>query len=177
MDVFFEDGISSIADSALFEKIRHMDRIVIPKHRDITLADKSNLEGKAGFSDYTTTLFGNDFNKYELLDGNDKSMALAMYEEITHNTINKFGPFYYDGISICNRTLFSKQMILFNTQYNKNGEKNYYHLSTDLLQDPEGTMALIKEKYIFIGCNYISTNTFYFDESDRCFARNSRSLD
>ena len=151
MDVFFEDGISSNADSVLFAKISSMDRIVIPKHRDATLAGDSKLEEKSSFSDYTTTLLGNDFNKYELLDGEEKSMALTMYEDITGNTIDKYGPFYFDSYSICNRTLFSKQMILFNTPYDKNGEKNYYHLTTDLLQDPEGTQALIKGKYIFVG--------------------------
>jgi hypothetical protein len=151
MDIFFEDGISSSADSALFAKISAMDRIVIPKHRDATLAGDSKLEEKSSFSDYTTTLLGNDFNKYELLDGEEKSMALTMYEDITGNTIDKYGPFYFDSYSICNRTLFSKQMILFNTPYDKNGEKNYYHLTTDLLQDPEGTQALIKGKYIFVG--------------------------
>lgn len=151
MDIFFEDGISSNADSALFAKISAMDRIVIPKHRDATLAGDSKLEEKSSFSDYTTTLLGNDFNKYELLDGEEKSMALTMYEDITGNTIDKYGPFYFDSYSICNRTLFSKQMILFNTPYDKNGEKNYYHLTTDLLQDPEGTQALIKGKYIFVG--------------------------
>lgn len=151
LDVFFEDGISSNADSSLFDKINKMGRIVIPTHRDTTLANDSLLKKKSSFSDYTTTLFGNDFNKYELLDGDEKSMVLTMYEEITGNTINKFGPLYYDGYRICNRTLFSKQTILFNTPYNKNGEKNYYHLTTDLLQDPEGTQALVKGKYIFIG--------------------------
>ena len=151
MDVFFEEGISSNADSVLFAKISSMDRIVIPKHRDTTLAGDSKLEEKSSFSDYTTTLLGNDFNKYELLDGEEKSMALTMYEDITGNTIDKYGPFYFDSYSICNRTLFSKQMILFNTPYDKNGEKNYYHLTTDLLQDPEGTQALIKGKYIFVG--------------------------
>lgn len=151
MDIFFEDGISSNVDSALFSKISSMDRIVIPKHRDATLAGDSKLEEKSSFSDYTTTLFGNDFNKYELLDGKEKSMALTVYEDITGNTINEIGPFYFDGYNICNRTLFSKQMILFNTPYDKNGEKNYYHLTTDLLQDPEGAQALVKGKYIFVG--------------------------
>ena len=151
MDIFFEEGISSPADSALFARISKMDRIVIPKHRDATLAGDSTLESKSSFSDYTTTLLGNDFNKYELLDGEDKSMALTMYEDITGNTITKLGPFYFDGQSICNRTIFSKQMILFNSPYDKNGEKNYYHLTTDLLQDPEGAQALMKGKYIFVG--------------------------
>ena len=151
MDVFFEDGISSETDSALFAKICSMNRIVIPKHRDATLAGDSKLEEKSSFSDYTTTLFGNDFNKYELLDGEEKSMALTMYENVTGNAIDKIGPFYYDGYSLCNRTLFSKQMILFNTPYDKYGEKNYYHLTTDLLQDPEGAQALMKDKYIFVG--------------------------
>ena len=128
-----------------------MERIVIPTHRDASLANDSLLKNKSSFSDYTTTLFGNDFNKYELLDGDQKSMVLTMYEETTGNTIKKFGPLYFDGYSICNRTLFSKQTILFNTPYNKNGEKNYYHLTTDLLQDPEGTQALVKGKYIFVG--------------------------
>ncbi len=151
LDVFFEDGISSDADSSLFDRISKMERIVIPEHRDASLVNDSLLIKKSSFSDYTTTLFGNNFNKYELLDGENKSMVLTMYEETTGNTIRKFGPFYYDGYSICNRTLFSKQTILFNTPYNKNGEKNYYHLTTDLLQDPEGTQALVKGKYIFVG--------------------------
>ena len=151
MDVFFEEGVTSNADSALFAKISSMNRIVIPKHRDATLAGDSMLEGKSSFSDYTTTLLGNDFNKYELLDGEEKSMALTMYEDVTGNAIDKLGPFYFDGYSLCNRTLFSKQMILFNTPYDKNGEKNYYHLTTDLLQDPEGAQALMKGKYIFVG--------------------------
>lgn len=151
VDVFFKDGIVSSADSALFAQISRMERIVIPKHRDTSLAGDSQLDAKSCFSDYTTTLFGNDFNKYELLDRGEKSMALAMYENTTGNSIVSKGPFYFDGTSLCNRTLFSKQIILFNTPYDKNGEKNYYHLSTDILQDPEGALELVKGKYIFMG--------------------------
>ena len=151
IDVFFKEGISSPIDSAFFTLINKMDRIVIPKHRDAMLAGDSLLDGKSCFSDYTTTLFGNDFNKYELLDGEEKSIALTMYEKTTGNKIFNLGPFYFDGLRLCNRTIFPKQVILISTPYDQNGEKNYYHLSTDLLQDPEGTLELIKGKYIFMG--------------------------
>lgn len=151
LDVFFEEGMNSNADSALFTKISTMDRIAIANYRDATLVRGYNLEEKSRFSDYTITLLDNDFNKYELLDGNNQSVALTMYEETTGNTIKHLGPFYYDGNHICNRTLFSKQAIAFNSPYNRNGEKNYYNLSTDLLEDPENVHTLTKGKYIFVG--------------------------
>lgn len=151
MDIFFNEEYTTQVDSLLFSQICKMDKIVIPKLRSKKLANASALDEKAGYSDYTTSLFGEGFNKYELIVGNEKSMVLAMYEDITGKSIVKKGPFYFDGLCLCNRTLFSKQQILFNSPYDKDGIKNYYHLTQDILEDPEGSMALFKGKYIFVG--------------------------
>ena len=63
LDVFFEEGYESEYDSSLFSTIASMDRVVIPRHTNGTLAD-SSLEQKAAYADYKTTLKEDNITKY-----------------------------------------------------------------------------------------------------------------
>ena len=55
LDVFFESGYATDADSALFSRITGMDRIVIPKHTDGILWSDV-LEAKSAYADYATSI-------------------------------------------------------------------------------------------------------------------------
>ena len=154
IDVFFADGIESPSDSALFNKIASMPRVVIPRHRDAKLAHDSLLHNKAYISDYIVTNTSSGFGKYELIAEGDTSIALHMYKELTGHDVKKKGLlFYFDNGRLCNSTLFSRQAINFSSPYNADGEKNFYNLSADLLMDTEDllTTPLLKNKYIFVG--------------------------
>lgn len=154
IDVFFADGIETPSDSALFNKIASMPRVVIPRHRDAKLAQDELLHSKAYISDYTVTNTSSGFGKYELIAEGDTSVALHMYKELTGHDIKKKGHlFYFDDGRLCNSTLFSRQYINFSSPYNADGEKNYYNLTADLLFDPDDllTTPLLKDKYIFVG--------------------------
>ena len=50
MDVFFEEGMETEYDSALFSTIKSMDRLVIPKHKGSNMVD-STLYQKASNAD------------------------------------------------------------------------------------------------------------------------------
>ena len=152
LDVFFEEGYDSPSDSALFNKISSMPRVVIPRHRDAKLAAKDLLMPKSYISDYTITNTNKGFGKYELIAEGDTSVALHMYKELTGHDIKKRFIFYFDNGRLCNSTLFSRQSINFDAPYNADGEKNYYNLNADLLCDSELVGGdLLKDKYIIIG--------------------------
>ena len=155
LDVFFEEGYDSPSDSALFNKISSMPRVVIPRHRDAKLAAKDLLMPKSYISDYTITNTNKGFGKYELIAEGDTSVALHMYKELTGHDIKKRFIFYFDNGRLCNSTLFSRQSINFDAPYNADGEKNYYNLNADLLCDSielvEVEDARLKDKYIIIG--------------------------
>lgn len=157
LDVFFEEGYDSPSDSALFNKISSMPRVVIPRHRDAKLAAKDLLMPKAYISDYTITNTNEGFGKYELIAEGDTSVALHMYKELTGHDIKKRFIFYFDNGKLCNSTLFSRQSINFDSPYNDNadGVNNYYNLNADLLLLHDSielaNSKLLKDKYIIIG--------------------------
>ena len=153
LDVFFDEGLCTEDDSLLFAKIASMERIVIPSTRDGVLVTDEGLQKKAALSDYTTTFFSGGYHKFELESNGNISIPYRMYKDVTGEEITHRGIFYYSSGQLCNRTLFSRAFITPDGMYDKNGNRNYYNLGSDLLSDEESLSRdnLLKEKYIFIG--------------------------
>ena len=95
LDIFFDKNISTPEDSSLYKLIASMQRIVIPYPEASSLADTC-LINKAGYAQYTTAIWENDFVKYPFLTNGKESVALKMYKELTGRTITKHGLLYTD---------------------------------------------------------------------------------
>lgn len=100
LDVNFEKGYISKSDSALFNLIAEMDRIVIPRHEGKYLQD-DRLYSKAANSDYTVTKEETNFVRFQFIHDSIKSIPLKMYNDINKKDIHKWGPFYFSGNWLC----------------------------------------------------------------------------
>lgn len=152
LDVRFEKGLDSEADSALFAKIKNMKRIVVANHLDVELAD-SCLSAKAAISDYASTIVATNFARYKFLHAKQPSLPLFAYNDLTGRTITKHGLLYSCDRSLCYNSLFLKFPYNGFSEYSRNGEKSYYNMGCDLLANYSGQdlSTLAKNKLVFIG--------------------------
>ena len=153
MDVFFEEGMVTEYDSALFNTIVSMDRIVIPKHKGVNMCD-SILNQKAANADYATT-----WQAYQYLHDDDESVALKIYQDRFGSDIKKHwgGLWYTDNGRLCqNSATLLLPIRIMGSLLDEEGqvrERNYIYLSADLL-DLDEVMPVseqIDDKLIVIG--------------------------
>lgn len=157
LDVIFEQGIESPYDSALFRKIASMPRIVIPVHEDTPLQD-SILYVKAANADYTVTCEETNFARFQFIHNGIKSMPLRMYEDISDNSISKWGILYFSHHWLCRNGITLKMPIKMSNLTEETGDMkkcNVLNLGVDLLaMDTIAPIAdEIKDKIVIIG-NY-----------------------
>ncbi len=137
MDVFFEHNIKSPQDSALFATIRKMNRIVIANHTDSHLSD-SLLKKKSAYADYTVTWKVTKFSHFQFTrDGDEPTMPLRIYEDLTGKTIKRWGPFYYSDGRLCKNAITLNIPIRVAEDYSLETpnilEKRYEFLGADIL--------------------------------------------
>jgi hypothetical protein len=162
MDVCFEEGLETEADSALFHTIASMDRIVIPEHKGVPLADKI-LYTKTANADYAVTWQQLTFAHYQFLhDDSIPSVALRIYADRNHREGNAITPhwgglWYSDNGRLCQNgaTLFMNIRIngsLLDAE-GQELERNYIYLGADLLDLNEviPIKEQIKDKILVIG--------------------------
>lgn len=158
MDVFFEEGMVTEYDSALFNTIVSMDRIVIPKHKGVNMCD-SILNQKAANADYATTWQALTFSRYQYLHDDDESVALKIYQDRFGSDIKKHwgGLWYTDNGRLCqNSATLLLPVRITGSLLDEEGqvrERNYIYLSADLL-DLDEVMPVseqIDDKFIVIG--------------------------
>lgn len=141
LDVVFENEIKTPVDSALFNTISSMDRIVIPVHENLELAD-TILYKKAANADYTIAWEETNFSRYQFLHQSGQAVPLKMYADIKHlkgTGIQKHwgGLWYSDEGRLCHNgiTLLMKVRMtgkLMDTE-GQVRERNYIYLGADLL--------------------------------------------
>jgi len=158
MDVFFEEGMETEYDSALFNTIVSMDRIVIPKHKGVNMCD-SILYKKASNADYATTWQALTFSRYQYIHDDDESVALKIYQDRFGSDIKKHwgGLWYTDNGRLCqNSATLLLPVRIVGSLLDEEGqvrERNYIYLSADLL-DLDEVMPVseqIDDKLIVIG--------------------------
>lgn len=158
LDIFFEEGMNTAYDSALFHTIASMDRIIIPKHDEANLCD-SILNPKAANADYATTWQVLTFSRYQYLHNNEASVALRMYQDRFGTDIKRHwgGLWYTDNGRLCqNSSTLLLPVRVTGSLLDDEGqvrERNYIHLSTDLL-DLDRVIPIseqIDDKLIVIG--------------------------
>ena len=152
LDVRFEKGLESEADSSLFDKITHMDKVVCANHKDIELAD-SALYGKAAVNDYTSTIVDTNFKRYKFIRDGQISLPLHVYDELTGKTIKKHGIFSTCNGKLCYNSIFLRFLSDGFSEYDDNGDKVYYNLGSDILTNYSKSelAALTKDKLVLVG--------------------------
>ena len=150
MDISFDDGYATDADSALFGLIATMDRIVIPRHADGHLAGAA-LEQKAAYADYRTGLKEDNFTKYPLFDktGQIPSLPLKMYSDLTGRTVRRHGLLYTDGGSLSRKVVFPKMYVQIDAAVGKDKEQTYVNMGADILSYDNA--ANFEDKIVVIG--------------------------
>ncbi len=136
LDVFFEDGYKTDADSALFALIGNMDRVVIPRHKDGSIDAAVPLE-KAAYADYITSINENDFTKYQLFQKDGPSVPLRMYSDLTGRTVKRKGLWYADRGALSRKVVFPKMYVRVDSPYRPDGQKAYLNLGADILDYAE----------------------------------------
>lgn len=153
LDVRFEKGyyVPGI-DSLLFAEINGMNNIVVANHSDIEIADSSLLK-KAAMSDYDATIVATNFVRYRYSYGDNPSMPLFAYNEVTGQNINKHGFLYTCNGKPCYNSLFIDFPVENFSEFDEENNKVYYNLGIDLLDNytDKDIAILTKNKYIVIG--------------------------
>lgn len=173
LDVFFGDNYETEYDKELYAVIDSMPRIVIPYHEGYNLAT-AKLMKKSGVADYSTTFFKSSFAKYPYYNDTLKSMPVKMYEDIMHRSIDKHGIFYTDGGRLVRKSIVLTFDMKADKAYADNGDKIWYNLGMDLLDDsiPEyktkGNNLLFKDPMLTDG-KYIVIGSFDGDDTHSTF--------
>lgn len=153
LDVFFEEGIQTPVDSALFATIASMDRLVLPCHEGARMED-SVLLPKSAYADYRTSVNEGNFVKYQYQIDGKPSMAWKMYADYTGATYSRRGPFHFCNGRLCHRCLFLNFTVNpGENAYTSEGEKQYYNLGADLLDEAAHMdyATFLKDKIILVG--------------------------
>lgn len=135
LDVIFERGISSPQDSALFQLIASMKRIVIPVHQDVSLED-SILYRKAANADYTVTWKETNFARFQFIHDGVPSMPLQMYQDLSGENICQFGFLFFSQGWLCRNGITLKMPIRLSSGMEREGDMqriNVLQLGVDLL--------------------------------------------
>lgn len=148
LDVFLDAEIAQPEDSALYKLIATMPRIVIARS-SMPLAD-SCLYKKAGITQYSTTLWENDFVKYPYWVDGQCSMPLFMYEELTGKQITRKGSLLIDDSQIVQ----SSTILTFDLVWNSRLSNRRYY--SDMLCSDSSNVKIFKPektegKYVLIG--------------------------
>ena len=168
LDVVFDPDDVSSADTLLFPLIKSMDNIVIIRDDEISAPDES-LKSKSAYADYRATITATNFTRYRYLAKNDAPyIPLKVYEDLHDVEFKRHGlsflPFYSCGGRLCYNSCFiafdDEKFDVFSASYEENAPKNYYNLTSDLLEDSIFTndaerqrriLNLSKGKYVIIG--------------------------
>lgn len=151
LDIRFEKGCESdnpTIDARLFEQIRSMKNIVLVKHHDVVNMD-GVPEEKMAYNDYYSTITATNFVRYQYLMGNEESMPLYAYRELTENTITRhLGIFFTSSGHLCHNSLFL-------TFAPENKVSNYVNLMGDDILDSsealENLSIMADGKIVVIG--------------------------
>ena len=166
LDVIFykDEDTQTDVDTALFDTICSMERIIIPLDIGKQLATPK-LHEKAGIANYFTNYKFVSFAKYPYLVDGQKSMPLKIYETVTGRHIEEHCFFSTEGWRLVRKSIVLPFELKCDSAYTEDGEKVWYNLGMDLLgseyiygndtikgsdelyQNPE----LTKDKYIIIG--------------------------
>lgn len=162
LDINFEEGINSPSDSALFQTIKTMDRIVIPSHSKSRMKD-SSLYAKSANADYSTTWKVRAFSHFQFLRFDSiVTVPLKIYSERIGAKGSAIKPhlgglWYTDNGRLChNGVTLLLRMIVNGRLIDEDGQSRQYsysYLGSDLLDIDEvfPVKDQLEDKIICIG--------------------------
>lgn len=171
MDIRFEPGMDTPADSALFGQMLRMKRFAFAMHNDADSAGRlllpaDSLEAVAAMSDFRYMVFGN-FSRYEMVQDGRESAALKMFKALDHGDIERLGYVWTardakGGRRLCNNMVFvplpaglaDDSPVAVKTDGRKYGvEHPYLYLSADVLapNTPAEIARFVSGKTVLIG--------------------------
>ena len=108
---------------------------------------------KMALNDYSITITGTNFKRYEYLRNGQKSVPLYAYHELTGNSINRHLFLYISNHKLCYNSLFITFPIEDWSEFDEQQNKVYYNLGSDLLENYSETDIgiLTNGKYVIIG--------------------------
>lgn len=155
LDVRFEKGLTSSADSPLFNLLSRMDRISIAGQTDIATAD-SRLEKKTAFAEYNVNDLSTGFNRYRIVSDSGYYIPAKMYSDLTgRKPKGRYGIYTEDGKLIQN-SVFALFPMEEDSRV-RNGsefvETDYLNLGADILEtmDEKEIQEMAEEKVVIIG--------------------------
>ena len=163
VDIRFEEGLNTPADTALFGLMAKMPRLVYSTHRDM---DESTHPlapvDKAGYADYRHVRLSG-FTRYEFLQDGEPSVALRMYRDLDSADIKDHGIYYTDGGALCYNTQFVDIPRSVTDPYTADGEIRYPRLGSQLLAKytPDELQTLVNDKIVVIGDYVNDTHDCY----------------
>lgn len=151
LDVFFDKKIPAEGDSALFDAINALDRLVIPLHADGSLNPGIDI-GKGASGDYTVTYEQSNFVKYPFFGVSGiPSMALAAYRhEVKPDNGEKSN--FGKSVFVQSSPILSLPIVPAGP-YGEDNEKTWYNLTADILDcyTPSEIAKLVKGKHVVVG--------------------------
>ena len=172
MDVNFEEGINSPSDSALFQTIKSMDRIVIPNHSKSRMKD-SGLYAKSANADYSITWKVRAFSHFQYLRYDSViTVPLKIYSERIGADGCAIKPhwgglWYTDNGRLChNGVTLLMRMIVNGRLIDEDGQSRQYsysYLGSDLLDIDEvfPVKDQLEDKIVVIGDFLTDRHTTY----------------
>ena len=155
LDIRFEKGIETEADSALFAQIGKMRNVSYSGHSDLQNNDKA-IPSKAAINDYFTTITSTNFTRYQFVQNGKQSVPLRIFtsvDSIHNKPIKQWGPFFYSDGKLCQNSPFMKIPEDFWVGHEENGHQNYFDLGPLLLTtyDIEDWEIEMRDKIVVVG--------------------------
>lgn len=152
LDVRFEPGMATPADSALWVAMARLPRFAYSAHSEGGNAADSTTEHAAAISDYGATLT-TGFTRWQYLQDAGASMPLTMYRTLDGGDIRRHGWFYTDGGRLCRNTLFiplPSDMLLPERQ---DGQIRYPLLGSQVMRwNSDSELAgMMKDRIVVVG--------------------------
>lgn len=152
LDVRFEPGMATSADSTLWATMARLPRFAYSAHSDGGNAADSITYHAAAISDYGATLT-TGFTRWQYLQSAGASMPLVIYRTIDGGDIRQHGWFYTDRGHLCRNTLFiplPSDMLL---PERENGEVRYPFLGSQVMRwNSDAELAgMMNDRIVVVG--------------------------
>lgn len=146
LDVYLDPRFVSPADSAIYAAIERTPRLIVTTHTDVRQNPRIPRE-KLAVADYSTNFTENNFVKYSFIPSDTLPGVAVAAHRI------KGGRAYVDGTLTEQPSLFLMLPVRMTEPYDADGEKIWYNLGVDILNDcpDEQLAALVDGRVIVIG--------------------------
>ncbi|MDE6175983.1 MAG: hypothetical protein K2F71_00405 [Paramuribaculum sp.] len=152
LDVRFDQGMHTDADSALWAVMARLPRFAYSAHTEDSNAADSSTFHAASISDYGATL-STGFTRWQYLQDAGESMPLTMYRSINGGDIRRLGCFYTDRGRLCRNTLFIPLPSDILLPERPDGQIRYPLLSSQVMRwnNDEELAGMMRNRIVVVG--------------------------